>query len=164
MLTDTGPLVALLDRRDPNHAECTAAAQRLPPGPLVSTWPCFTEAMYLVGQTGGHRYQAGLWQMRSLGRPVLHDLTPAETDRVAVLMERYRNVPMDLADASTVAVAESLSLRRVFAVDSDSYIYRLADGPPWKWCDESASRTTVTRSVRLRLAPGGGTSGTPFRL
>lgn len=43
-------------------------------------------------------------------------------------MERYRNVPMDLADASTVAVAESLSLRRVFAVDSDFYIYRLADG------------------------------------
>jgi len=95
---------------------------------MLTTWPCFTEAMHLVNRAGGYPAQAALRALRSLGRPVLHDLTPAETDRMAVLMERYRNVPMDLADASTVAVAESLFLRRVFAVDSDFYIYRLADG------------------------------------
>ena len=44
-LTDTGPLVALLNRNDPNHAACVGAAKTLPSGPLATTWPCFTEAM-----------------------------------------------------------------------------------------------------------------------
>jgi predicted nucleic acid-binding protein len=47
---------------------------------------------------------------------------------MAALMAQYRDTPMDLADASLVAVAESLRLRRVFTIDSDFYVYRLADG------------------------------------
>ena len=52
-LTDTGPLVALLDADDPYHAACVAASQHLPSGPLLTTWVCFTEAMYLLGAAGG---------------------------------------------------------------------------------------------------------------
>jgi hypothetical protein len=66
--------------------------------------------------------------LRSAQRLVLHDLTVAEADRMAVLMEKYSDTPMDLADASLVAVAESRKLRRVFTVDSDFHIYRLSDG------------------------------------
>jgi predicted nucleic acid-binding protein len=106
-LTDTGPLVALLDADDPYHATCVAATEHLPSGPLLTTWVCFTEAMYLLGAVGAYRYQAALWRLRSTGRLVLHDLTAAETDRMAVLMERYQDTPMDLADASLVVVAES---------------------------------------------------------
>ncbi len=98
-LTDTGPLVALIDKRDPNHIACMRTSQRLPPGPLVTTWPCLTEAMYLLGKVGGHQYQEKLWKLRSAGRLVLHELSFAETDRVEALMARYCNVPMDLADA-----------------------------------------------------------------
>src|SRR2546430_3456855 len=127
-LPDTGPLVALLDADDPYHATCTAAAQRLPSSPLLTTWVCFTEAMYLLGAVGGYRYQAALWHLRSAGRLVLHDLTAAEADRMAVLMERYQDTPMDLADASLVVVAESRALHRVFTTDSDFHIYHLADG------------------------------------
>ena len=57
-LTDAGVLVALLDADDPYHTACVAAAQRLPAGPLLTTWVCFTEAMYLLGSVGGYRYQA----------------------------------------------------------------------------------------------------------
>lgn len=127
-LTDTGPLVALLDADDASHAACMAAAGRLPPGPLLTTWVCFTEAMYLLSSVGGYPYQAALWGLRAAGRLVLHDLTLAEADRMATLMARYRDTPMDLADASLVAVAESRGLRRVFTIDSDFYIYRMADG------------------------------------
>ena len=128
MLTDAGPLVALLDGDDPNHHACAAAGKRLPSEPLLTTWPCFTEAMYLLGKVGGLRYQSALWQMRATGRLVLRDLTLAEADRMAVLMGKYRDTPMDLADASLVVTAESLALTRVFTVDSDFYVYRLADG------------------------------------
>jgi predicted nucleic acid-binding protein len=127
-LTDAGALVALLDTDDPYHAACVAAARRLPTGPLLTTWVCFTEAMYLLGTVGGYRYQAALWNLRSTGRLVLHDLTAAEADRMAALMAQYQDTPMDLADASLVVVAESRALRRVFTTDSDFYVYRLADG------------------------------------
>jgi len=45
-----------------------------------------------------------------------------------LLMEQYRDAPMDLADASLVVAAETLGLRRVFTLDRHFYAYRLADG------------------------------------
>jgi hypothetical protein len=84
--------------------------------------------MYLVFQAGGYPAQAELWRWRIAGRLALHDLTRDETDRMAALMDKYRDRPMDLADASLVAVAERLGMRRIFTLDSDFHIYRLADG------------------------------------
>lgn len=84
--------------------------------------------MYLVFRTGGFPAQAVLWRLYAARRLQLHTLTGSEVDRMAGLMEQYRDRPMDLADASIVAAAESLGIRRVFALDHDFYIYRLADG------------------------------------
>lgn len=42
------------------------------------------------------------------------------------LMDQYKDTPMDLADASLVAVAESLNLQQIFSLDSHFYIYRLS--------------------------------------
>lgn len=128
ILTDTGPLVALLDADDRYHAACLAAVSRLPPAPMVTTWPCFTEAMYLLGSVGGYRYQAALWHLRTTGRLLLHETTPAEVDRMEILMQQYQDTPMDLTDASLVTAAESREARRIFTVDAHFYIYRLADG------------------------------------
>jgi uncharacterized protein len=44
------------------------------------------------------------------------------------LMEKYSDQPMDLADASIVATAERLDTLRLFTLDGDFHIYRLADG------------------------------------
>lgn len=105
-----------------------AAARDLEHGPLLTTWPCFTEAMYLLGQSGGYRRQAALWALRSGGKLQLHDLSPEETDRADALMEQYSDTPMDLADASLVAAAEKLEFRRVFTIDGHFRFYRLPDG------------------------------------
>ena len=59
---------------------------------------------------------------------MLLELTDAEADRMDALMAQYQNVPMDAADASLVAVAEGREYRSIFTIDSDFYIYRLADG------------------------------------
>lgn len=64
----------------------------------------------------------------ALERMPHHTPTTAETTRMADLMSQYNDTPMDLADASLVAAAESQSLRRVFTFDRDFYVYRLADG------------------------------------
>ena len=128
ILTDTGPLVALINRNDPNHARCINAVKRLPAEPLVTTWPCFTEAMYLLFRVGGYSAQKGLWLLRTSEKLNLYDLTPVEVDRTAELMDKYQDRPMDLADASLVVAAEHLRTRQVFTLDGDFHIYRLADG------------------------------------
>lgn len=128
ILTDTGPLLALLDRDDSHHATCVAAARRLPTGPLATTWPCFTEAMYLLGEVGGYHYQQALWKLRASEKLILLDLTPAEIDFMADLMDKYSSTPMDLADASLVAIMDNRRIQPLFTLDSDFYIYRLRNG------------------------------------
>jgi predicted nucleic acid-binding protein len=124
-LTDTGPLVALADKRDPDRLRCVATSKILPKSPLLTTWPCFTEAMHLLDRSGGFPAQDKLWDLRRKGIVVLHRLTEAEGDRMDALMRQYKDTPMDLADASLVVVAETLNLTRIFTLDSHFRAYRL---------------------------------------
>ncbi len=84
--------------------------------------------MYLAGRASGWRAQEVLWGWIASGALVLYDLTPRMVTRMPVLMEQYRDLPMDLADASLVALAEELRLRQVFTLDSDFQVYRLPNG------------------------------------
>ena len=127
-LTDTGPLVALINSNDPHHVQCQNYVRQIGPRPLLTTWPCFAETMYLVGKAGGFPAQQMLWQWRRDGRVLLHESSPEEADRMAVLMTQYRDTPMDLADASLVAAAEQLLTERVFTLDHHFYAYKLAQG------------------------------------
>lgn len=127
-LIDTGLLVALLNRNDPNHNACAEATKTLTSGPLVTTWPCFTEAMYLIYRAGGYAGQEALWRLIEAGRLLLHGLIEAEATRIAELMGKYQDLPMDFADASLIAAAERLNTRRIFTLDRDFYVYRFADG------------------------------------
>ena len=125
-LTDTGPLIALIDKNDADHMPCTVAARKLRP-PLITTWPCFTETMYFLGKSGGFPFQQELWRWRMDGKLRILEMTTEQADRMQILMDQYRDAPMDLADASLVAVAETLSLRTVFTIDRHFYAYRTAD-------------------------------------
>ncbi|GIV08483.1 MAG: pilus biogenesis protein [Fimbriimonadales bacterium] len=124
-LCDTGPLVALLNRNDPQHARCVEALPLLPPAPLLTTLPCLVEAMYLLRRVGGIEAQQRLWQMRQQAKLLVYLHTDAELDRMEPLMRQYADVPMDLADASLVAVAESLGLRVIFTLDKHFHAYRI---------------------------------------
>jgi predicted nucleic acid-binding protein len=117
----------LIDPRqaDP-HARCKAVLPQLP-APLVTTWPSFTEAMYLAGRAGGWPLQRLLWRYIEDKVLLLHEPRAGEVERMAALMEQYRDNPMDLADASLVAAAEALGLARIFSLDHHFRIYRLKD-------------------------------------
>jgi uncharacterized protein len=128
ILTDTGPIIALLDADDTHHQACVTTAGRLPATPLLTPWSCFTEAMYLLGAVGGYRYQRELWRLQQAGRLSLHEATPEETARMAALMATYQDVGMDLADASLMAAAERWDMRQIFTLDSHFFVYRFADG------------------------------------
>src|SRR5205085_5407874 len=105
-LTDTGPLVALVDAGEPEHETCRRALDRVS-SPMLTTWPVFTEAMHLLGDAGGWLAQRVLWQMRERRALDVADLEFAAVERARSLMEKYRDTPMDLADATLVALAEA---------------------------------------------------------
>lgn len=127
ILCDAGPLVALLDGGDFGHARCVAALETLSE-PLLTTWPAFTEAMYLLGQAGGWRAQEGLWRLVARGIVELAELSASARARAAQLMAQYRDQPMDLADATLVALAEERGFSRIFTLDRDFGVYRLPRG------------------------------------
>jgi uncharacterized protein len=129
-LTDAGPLVALLDRDEPDHAKCVEQLQALS-SPMLTTWPAFTEAMYLVGDGLGWRGQEALWRILQRGDLRLAEAGTSTVDRMERLMSKYRDVPMDLADASLVAVAEERRLTMIFTLDRDFRVYRLLGRRPF---------------------------------
>jgi uncharacterized protein len=124
-LTDAGPLVALIDSGEPDHARCRGALGQVAL-PLVTTWPAFTEAMDLVARAGGWQAQDALWRLVRRSDLLVADLDPALVERCATLMKQYADLPMDLADASLVALAERDGHRVVFTLDSDFRIYQLS--------------------------------------
>jgi predicted nucleic acid-binding protein len=127
MLIDAGPLVSLCDRQQPYHAACRSVLESVRV-PLITTWPCFAKAISLVGKLGGIALQEHLWALLHRGILILHVHGDIEAMAMAALMIRYQNVPMDLADASLIAAADTLNDRTVFTLDGRFRIYRLADG------------------------------------
>ena len=124
-LIDTGPLVALLDRGEPEHARVVETLGVLS-GRLVTTWPVLTEAMYLVYRAGGWMGQRHLWALVLSERLEILALTNG-LERMHSLMDKYHDTPMGLADASLVAAAEVTGCRRVLTLDSDFRVYRIGD-------------------------------------
>lgn len=129
VLTDAGPLVALLDLGEPDHLTCRQALSRLH-GPMLTTWPAFTEAMYLLGEAGGWTAQEALWRLLRRGDLVVE--MPQQLERVAALMHKYRSLPMDRADTSLVALAGERGLTTVFTLDRDFRVYRLPRGKAFR--------------------------------
>ena len=127
ILTDGGSFVALIDAEDTHHARCMAAAKTLSP-PFLTTLPCFTEALYLLGRSGGYSGQAALWEYRRAGVLRIAPLSEEDLGRAAEYMTRYQDAPCDFADASLLAVAEREDLKQIFTLDGHFYAYRLTDG------------------------------------
>ncbi|MBI2705663.1 MAG: PIN domain-containing protein [Actinobacteria bacterium] len=123
-LTDAGPLVAVIDADEADHEACLSALDELEL-PLVTTWPAFTEAMYLLGSAGGIHGQQALSRLLHTERLRIGELSPEAVQRSARLMDKYADTPMDLADATLVAYAEEHDHRRIFTLDSDFDIYRI---------------------------------------
>jgi len=122
VLVDTGPLVALLDRSDPDHVACQETLSSLSDS-MVTVWPVVTEAMYML--RAYWRAQEALWEMIETGAVAILPLGPDDVPRMKELMRKYRDLPMDLADAALVRAAERERLRRIFTLDRrDFQIYR----------------------------------------
>ncbi|MFQ5741677.1 MAG: type II toxin-antitoxin system VapC family toxin [Acidobacteriota bacterium] len=126
VLVDAGPMVAILHRDDRDHQACVEALKRIRV-PLLTTWMPVTEAMYLLDFSA--EAQSGLLEMIERGGL---RLVPVDTDdlpSIRALLRKYRDLPMDFADATLVHVANRDGLRDIFTLDRRDFgVYRLKRG------------------------------------
>lgn len=124
LLADTGPLVAWFNRRDGHHARASAFFDRYR-GLLVSTWPVVTEVCHLVPPHIAVRFM----QWLGGGGLRLIDVPDERKIDIAVLIERYADHPMDVADATLVWLADEAAIYEVVTVDqADFAAYRTTSG------------------------------------
>lgn len=122
ILVDAGPLVALIHIDDEHHLRCRDVLASLQE-PMLTVWPAFTEAMHLLGFS--HTGQDALWALLESDALRMSDLTVDDCRRMRELMKKYRDLPMDLADAALVRVAEREEIPRIFTIDRcDFTVYR----------------------------------------
>lgn len=120
-LVDSGPLVALLVRRDQHHDWAVRQFERLT-APLLTCEAVLSETQFLVHRFGGNP----LVVLDMVARGVLNVAFQVEDDidRLQELQSTYRDLPMSLADACLVRMSELHSRCRVFTTDSDFRTYR----------------------------------------
>ena len=124
ILVDAGPLVALIHADDVHHDRCRDVLRSLRE-PMITVWPALTEAMYLLGFSADA--QDALWQLLATDALWIAELAEEDQPRMQYLMRKYRDLPMDLADAALVCVAERQRIRRIFTIDRrDFSVYRPA--------------------------------------
>ncbi len=126
ILVDTGPFVALFDPLDGSHARCRSILREIRE-PLVTTTPVLTECFHMLSPES--RGSDNLRRFVRQGGVTLFFLDTTSLTRAFELMGQYGDRPMDLADASLVAAAEALSVRKIFTLDrADFSTYRRRRG------------------------------------
>jgi predicted nucleic acid-binding protein len=124
VIADTGFFVALPNLRDRYHAAAQTALAGLTE-PLVTTWPVMAETCHLLLRRLGAAAQERFIASFCDGAFEVFALEAQHGTRLRALMETYRDLPMDLADASLVILAESLGEGRILSTDErDFHAYR----------------------------------------
>jgi len=122
VLTDTGPLVAILSATDQYHETCLQTVQSLR-GPLLTCWPVITEAAWLLQST-----PLGFEKLlRSISDGAVEILPVAgkEAAAVAEIMKKYGNLRPPFADVMLVYLAARENIRTIFTLDRrDFSVYR----------------------------------------
>ena len=124
VLLDTGPLVAWLDRDDAHHAPVKRWMTAFQ-GELLTTWPVVTEACHMVPE----RAAPMLLRWIERGGATLVEIPVSSLRAMATRMDKYADLPMDLADATLLWVAEHEGVLEVLTLDRRDFgIYRTARG------------------------------------
>ncbi|MFH1567649.1 MAG: PIN domain-containing protein [Gemmatimonadota bacterium] len=121
VLVDSGPLVALFDGSDDNHARCVEWLSRWH-GALLTTPAVITEVTHILGRRCGPGCPVDFvsWAAQGL---TCDGGTHEDLPRIAAIMAKYQDLPADFADASLVALAERRALYDVISVDDDFTVY-----------------------------------------
>jgi predicted nucleic acid-binding protein len=121
-LIDTGAMLALLDRDDRWHLPCVQAFAALAL-PLATSAAVLAELFHLLDDS---RQASTAWELLRSGAVRVLSIADEDLPDLETLMLRYRDRPMDFADATLVHLARRESLATIFTVDHDDFeTYRI---------------------------------------
>lgn len=132
VLIDTGYWCALGNSKDKFHQQALQVTPTLKEDP-ITTWPVITETCHILQRVLGAKAAS---QFINILRVDSIDIFKVETihlPRIQTLMEKYADLPMDLADASLVILAEELGHGRILSTDlRDFRTYRWKNHNPFQ--------------------------------
>ncbi len=120
-LIDAGPLIALFNKKDKYHQAIKDFIKKYSVL-LISSWPVLTEVLHMLSFNVQTQIDYMTWV--KLGGIRIIDIDSSGINRIIELSKKYSDVPMDLADASLVVIAEKLNIKEIITIDTDYYIYR----------------------------------------
>lgn len=124
IIADTGFFFALGNRQDKFHQKAKQCLQKLEE-PIITIYPVIIETSYLLAERCNQSIQFKFLEQFIQGRVNIFSLEIHHLERCLGLMKQYADLPMDLADASLVVVAEELDEARILTTDQrDFNIYR----------------------------------------
>ena len=132
IIVDTGFWLALFDQKDIYHQRAKQTLKKYDES-LITTWCVVTETCYLLLKRKGVAAQTVFINSIDQGLFAVFNLETHHTSRISQLMEKYADLPMDLADTSLVILAEYLGHGRIFSVDQrDFNTYRWKQNHPFE--------------------------------
>jgi len=137
LLIDSGPLIALFDTSDIYHKSAIEFI-KINRYPLVTTMASITETLYLLDFNKNAQLDFLEWVYR--GGVEIFPIGNDDMKRIKELMNKYRNVPMDFADACLVYVAERLKINEIVTIDKDFLIYRIGGRKKFKIIELKAKK------------------------
>lgn len=131
IIVDTSYWLALANRNDQYHQLVLSKTSALNDS-LITTWPVLTETCHLLlGRLGVSAQIKFIQQVSQFAE--LFVLDTSHLQRCALLMQKYRDLPMDLTDASLVVLAETLGDGKILSTDQrDFNVYRWNNQHPFQ--------------------------------
>lgn len=128
-LIDSGPLIALFDSSDRFHT-AVLNCLRSYRGQLLSSWPVLTEVSHMLDFSLQAQLDFLAWVHS--GAVQLAEIEQSELLSMRQMMEKYGDLPMGLADASLLYLANRDDIRQIISIDSDFDVYRTLKKKPLK--------------------------------
>lgn len=123
ILLDTGAFVALLDKSEGKHEQCAEFFKTFS-GEIFTTEPVLTETLYLLGPS--LKAEKACINFILQGGAALVPQSHESLSRAIILMEKYKDIPMDFADATLVTLAEETDIDEIFTLDMRGFqTYRI---------------------------------------
>ena len=120
-IIDSGPLIALFDSSDKYHKTVLKFMEDFQ-GELITTWAVVTEVTHMLDFN--LKVQIDFLKWIELGGITIYDINKKDLSSIILMMSKYTNVPMDLADSSLMLVAQNYNIKDIISIDSDFDIYR----------------------------------------
>ena len=120
-IIDSGPLIALFDRSDKYHKKVLNFIKSYK-GKLITSWAVITEVSHMLDFN--LQVQIDFLKWCEVGGIEVYDISQTEISSIRIMMEKYIDVPMDLADATLMYIANKENIKNIVSIDSDFDIYR----------------------------------------